>query len=621
MTERLAATLGLLLLTTPAFAQGWIADRTNNALTNVDSIAARFREDINAELARIGRRPAPPPEPTAAELRAAQGIDRWWQRRVSQPGAEPGLPLPLSLAFLYDSAIINSAQVRTFGDLPAIRETLENEVRGRYTPRAYGEARAEVNNDPTRSIAASRGSTRLVQREQAAEFGVRQRTNTGGEITVGQRFVNLSTNSTDYAPSHQSISRSFISVVQPLLRDSGQAYTRSLHEVARLDTSVAQSEFRRQVESHLLDLSRAYWGLQLARAVHFQRERAAAATRALVGQLAARSELDADPLLLNRVQSELALREADLLRTAAAIRNAQARIRGLVNDPRFEARGVGEMLPTDTPLSVYEPLALQVVLERAVAFRPEVQQVFTQHRAAVLREGQAQIEALPRFDMILEGNIGGRGLDTWRFGDAVTDTRRNLDQPGGMVGLRLEIPLGGDDLRARLDRRRLETRQVENQGRATLSTILAESEITLNEYNVSYRELAARAGALRTSLRDVQMETERWQQGIAGSRGEGAANALERLLAAQNRLTDAEERLATADATFTLAFLALQRVQGTFTSLQRLEMQRIDEAARGPSFVFRRTAGAAGRPATPGADIPAASSRPASSPRRSGANR
>jgi hypothetical protein len=40
--------------------------------------------------------------------------------------------------------------------------------------------------------------------------------------------------------------------------------------------------------------------------------------------------------------------------------------------------------------------------------------------------------------------------------------------------------------------------------------------------------------------------------------------------------------------TFTLAFLALQRVQGTFTSLQSLEMARVDDAARGPSYVFRR---------------------------------
>ena len=121
--------------------------------------------------------------------------------------------------------------------------------------------------------------------------------------------------------------------------------------------------------------------------------------------------------------------------------------------------------------------------------------------------------------------------------------------------------------------------------------MIAEAEVSLNEYNVAFREMALRAGSMRSSSRDLAIETERWRQGVAGGRGEGAANALERLLAAQDRLTDAEERLVAAEVGYSLAFLALQRVQGTFTSVHNLEMQRIDDAARGPAFVFRRTAG------------------------------
>lgn len=603
MFASLRCATALTLLAGPAMAQGWITDRTDNAIINVDRITGRYRDQIGGELARIGRRPAPPPVPTAAELRAVQQADRWWSARMVQPIGEPGTPLRVSLGFLYDSALINSAQIRVFGDLPAIRDTLGQEIQGRYTPRIYGEGRGEEINDPTRNIANTRGNQRLVQREQAVEFGIRQRTITGGEYTIGQRFWNVSSNSTDYAPGSQSRGRTFISVVQPLLRDSGVAYTRSLHEVARLDASVAQMEFRRQTESHLLDVARAYWSLHLARAVNLQKERAASNVRGLVNQLAARGELDADPLLISRASSALALREAGLLRARAAIRNAEARVRGLVNDPRFEQQGVGELIPNDLPLIAYEDLPLQTVLERAVALRPEVQQLFQQHRAAVLREGQAQIEALPRLDLVLEGNYGGRSLDSWEWGGAWQDTRRNTNNPGGLIGLRLEIPLGRDNLQAQLDRRRLETRQVESQGRATLATIIAEAEITLNEYNVAYRELAARAGALRAAGRDLSIETERWQQGVAGARGENAANALERLLSSQERLTESEEFLTTAQVTFTLAFLALQRVQGTFTSVQNLEMRRIDDAARGPSYVFRRTAPAEGRP------VPAATPR------------
>jgi hypothetical protein len=95
---------------------------------------------------------------------------------------------------------------------------------------------------------------------------------------------------------------------------------------------------------------------------------------------------------------------------------------------------------------------------------------------------------------------------------------------------------------------------------------------------------------------------------VAGSRGEAAANALERLLGAQERLVDAEERLSLAQVSFTLAFLALQRVQGTFTSYQSLDIERIDDAARGPTFALRRTASPAP------ASAPASSTAPPPSP-------
>jgi outer membrane protein TolC len=275
------------------------------------------------------------------------------------------------------------------------------------------------------------------------------------------------------------------------------------------------------------------------------------------------------------------------LRARAAISNAEARLRGLVNDPRFTAQGVGELVPVEPPLAQHEQLSLQDIVERAVAFRPEVQQAFLNHRAAVLREGQSQIEALPRADLILGANVGGRALDTGRYEDAWQDSGGH--KPGFFFGLRIEVPLQTDDAKARLSRRRLETRLAENQGRAALVTIIAEAEVTLNEYEVAWRELGARALAVQAARTELGLEADRWQQGI-GVTQEGAPNTLERLLGAQDRLADAEERLALAQVTFTLAFLALQRVQGTFTAVQNIEIQRIDDAARGPAFNVRRAA-------------------------------
>ncbi len=583
---------GLMLLVLPAGAEaqnGIIADRTNNAIVNVDKIAGRYREEIRAEIQRLAIRSRPLPPQSAAEAAAMRQPGAWWQSGVGQSigGGGKTPPMRFSLAYAYDSAMLNSAQMRAFGDLPAIRETQEAEIRGRYALRAYGEGRYEDVNDPTRSVANTRGSDRLRSHERSAEFGLRQRLLTGADMTIGQRFLNYKTNSLDYIPDRQSTTRTFITIVQPLLRESGIAYSRSLHEVARLDAKVGLSEFRRQAESHLLEVARAYWSLHLARATYLQRQRLAQAAGGLVDQLSGREGLDADILLTSRARSAQALREADLLRARAAVASAEARLRGLVNDPRFLAQD-SELVPVDMPLGKYEPLTLQTVVERAVAFRPEVEQAFLQHRAAVLRQGQAQIEALPRVDLIVGGNLGGRGLGSGTFGNAFDDERRNASKPGLLFGLRIEVPLQADDAKARLDRRRLETRLAENQGRALLMTIIAEAEVTMNEYEVAWRELGARALALRAARTELGIESERWLEGVAGTKGEGAANGLERLLTAQERLADAEERLALAQATFTVAFLALQRVQGTFTAAQNVDIQRIEDAARGPAYNLRR---------------------------------
>lgn len=577
----------VVMTITPASAQ-WIGDRFNNSIVNADKIAARYQEQIRAQLQHYRSRATqlPPPMPAEAEAMRDQGA--WWLSAVSNPlGGATGKPLKISLPYAYDSAILNSAQIRAYGDVPAIRDTAVAEVQGRYALRAYAEARADDINDPTRSLAVTQGSTRLLTNNRALEGGLRQLTLTGAEVSVGQRFATINTNSTDFIPGRQTISRTFVTVVQPLLRNSGIEYSRSLHEVARLDALLGRSEFRRQLEGHLLEVARAYWTLWLARSSYLQRARVAEAAGAIVSQLSNRSGLDADVLLLSRARSAQSQREAELLRARATVSNAEVRLRALMNDPRLD-QSIGEVIPVGAPLAQYENLPLRTVLGRAVAFRPEVQQVALQHRSAILREGQAQIEALPRLDAIAEANIGGRGLSTGQIGRAIDDSIDNAGQPGWVLGMRLEIPLQPDDAAARLSRRRLETRLSENQGYVTINTVFSEAELALNEYEVAWREVGARSLALRATRSDRDLEHERWKQGIGGAMGENAINGLERLLSAQDRVADAEERLALAQSTFTVSFLTLQRIQGTFTAVQKIGIERIDDAARGPAYVARR---------------------------------
>jgi outer membrane protein TolC len=102
---------------------------------------------------------------------------------------------------------------------------------------------------------------------------------------------------------------------------------------------------------------------------------------------------------------------------------------------------------------------------------------------------------------------------------------------------------------------------------------------------------------MRAAETELRIQTERFRQGVGG--GLAGATALDQLLQAQERLAEAEERVAAAQVSFTIAFLVLARVQGTFTSLEQLDVRRIDDAARGPSYILQRTSGAGASPAQP----------------------
>ena len=60
-------------------------------------------------------------------------------------------------------------------------------------------------------------------------------------------------------PNNQGAARLALNLTQPLLRGAGTEYNRSLIVLAKLDTRVANDDFNRELQRHLLDISEAYW--------------------------------------------------------------------------------------------------------------------------------------------------------------------------------------------------------------------------------------------------------------------------------------------------------------------------------------------------------------------------
>lgn len=492
---------------------------------------------------------------SAASSTSSSTSAEWWSNGVHKgdlAGSESNRSV--SLPDMIKSTVRNSNQIAAFGDLPAIRGTAIQEARGRFVPEFYAEASREKENETATSPAIAPGSNRAIDRTDEVEFGVRSRLLSGGEISVSQRFNTTDSNRITYIPDEQSRSVTTIALVQPLLRGSGVTYNDSPRRIANLDTGIATEEFRRQAESHLLEVERAYWNLYVARAVYVQRRHLAGHGQRLAQQVEGRISIDADPVLVTRAQSLAQQWEADTVRAEAAMDNAEFRLAALVNDPALGPSGV-EVVPSSAPNGALSGLKTNDAIEDIFVNRPELQQAILQYEAALLREGIAANESLPELDLVLEVSSEG-GANGSNFSDAFSNRDGGS---GNLMGLKFSVPLGFDERDARYKRRRIETIQQERQVLNVVSTILLEVDVSANEYIVATNDLIAQRNSLNAAQTSLNAVRDRWDEGIGGESGIALLSVL---LSSYQQVQVSEQAVATARATREIAAANLARARG-----------------------------------------------------------
>jgi outer membrane protein TolC len=561
-------------------------------LSEVGREAQEFERFVKDAVGRRGIAQPPllaPTPPHAADL-------AWWE--ASATTATAGARA-VPLTELVNTAARASLQINSFGTLPAIRDTAVDEAEGRYAPEIFAEGRHAYRNEPTTALSQTAGDPRQKDTEYVAEAGVRTRLRSGAEVTLAQRFSRLDSNIITYNPGRQSRSRTSLGVVQPLWRGAGVDYGRATERVAANEAEAARDEFRRQAESHLLEVIRAYWVLYLARSNLAQEQRGATEVSALAKRLSGREGVDALPLQISRARAVSATRSAGLVRAENSVRNAEARLRALVNDPAFTDAGAPAIVPADRPELARTEVDARALVDKAMQNRPEIRSAFLAYRSALLREGMAHNETMPQLDLVLEGSVNG-GADGEFISAPFNDGFDN--RPSYTAGVRFSVPLGPDERDARHKRRRLESVQQALQARTTVDTVLLELEVSANEMATAQNELAERAEALSLATADQRVTEDRWKAGV-GAGGQGGSDGvfyLDQLLTGQDRLMRAELDFAEAQATLMVARANLSRAQGTLLADLGYDIQMEMDTTTGRSQLPRyrlAKAQAGGKPA------------------------
>lgn len=486
-------------------------------------------------------------------------FDPWWSGAVTNQMRRTSNPIPANLESLIISALQNSAQIKVFSDLPLIRQTAITEADAAFDWEAFMETRWNDISEPVGNTLTTGGPPRFRDHDWTYSAGARRKNTYGGRFEAAQRFGHRNNNSVFFLPNNQGTSRLTLSYTQPLLRAAGRVYNTSLTVLAAIDAEIAQDEFVRQLQSHLLEVTRAYWGLHLERGALVQRRRVYERALETLKELEGRQRVDAVESQLVRVRAAVTERRAELVRAYTAVKNAQERIQALVNDPELAMIDGLELVPIDTPTRDMVPVDMQSSLSIALQQRPEIGQAVKQIKASCVRLNMAKNELLPQLDAVLEtyvsglqGNsdIGGAWVDQFSEGE-----------PSYSVGLQYSIPIWRRAGNARLQRRRLEVRQLQNQFRSTVETLMLEVKVAVREVSTSYREASAKYESMLAAQKQLEFIQARWKHLPGEDRSVGLY--LEDLLNAQERLAATEFGFLKAQTTYSLSLMNLKRAMGT----------------------------------------------------------
>lgn len=498
----------------------------------------------------------------------SEGVDTdsvWWTPHVIQSVNSGARPVQVNVGDLILMALEHSAKVNVARTLPQIRETAITGAQAEFDWNRYIDARWVDTSDPVGSVlTVGAGADRFREHNFSIDAGFRRKFFNGADFYTYQRVGHVTSNSTFFVPNDQATSRIVLGFTQPLMRGRGRVYNTSLILLAEIDTGSAVDEFHRQLQAHLLEVARGYWALYLERTNLAQKVNLYLKTQEIANQLNSRANIDAQRSQVISANAAMEARRSELIRARAAVKNAETRLRALINSPALSDTEAIEMIPAEHPSNVTYPADHAIEFEIALQHRPEIAAALKGIRAACIRLQMSDHEILPTLNLVTETYVSGLRGDS-DISNAWKD-QFQVGEPGYSVGLQYEVPIGRRAAHANRHRRQVEVRQLQEQYRATLELIRAEVEVAVRELKTSYKELHAKHRGLKAAEAEAETLAARWHE--LGDQGSTGGLLLESLLRSQERVAQFEYEFAKAQMTYSLALINLRHANGTLFQTQ-----------------------------------------------------
>ncbi len=338
---------------------------------------------------------------------------------------------------------------------------------------------------------------------------------------------------------------------QPLLRNFGLDVNRAQINVRKIEHDISIETFQQRVRDTLLDVENAYWQLVSIRRSSAILAESVAQNYITYRNMVERLEHDATQVEVANSKSRWESRMVEYYESVKQVRDAEDRLKNLLNDPEILLSADIEIVPTETPLVA--PIVLDHFSEVRTALdqRSEIRQARLQIESARINTMVAKNQTLPQLDLTFQYEMQGIG-DT---GDNSFDNLTTNRFISYTVGANFSYNFGERAGRAAWRRARLQ----ESQAIVALNQA---TDAIVEEVNNAIRTLLVRFEQVPPQLSSVQ-SAERNLRALQARTQRIDPNYLQTELSAVEQLANNRNTLLGVVVGYNTGLIQLEKAKGT----------------------------------------------------------
>lgn len=384
-----------------------------------------------------------------------------------------------------------------------------------------------------------------------SSYGLRKLLPTGMSVVTAYNLNRTKTSLSFQQINPEYTSNFIFEMRQPLLRNFGIDFNRSVILITQNDRRIGDETFRRQIRDGLRQVEEFYWRLVQARRNAVISARLLASYETIYEYLVAREAFDITPVQIAATKANLEQAKYEFVRSRAAVFDAEDRLTAIMNSDDINLADETEIIPVDLPKMNRVVVDRLAEVQTALDNRSEIKEQELRIANAKIALGRAKNGELPRFDVTFRQTYDGLAGNADKSFDEMT--RGKFIEY--YIGVEFEAPIGNRGPRAASKRSQLQHSQAVAALKRVLEETILDVNLTTRAMTTSYDQILPSYEAAEAREREVNLAVARAER--------KDYNTLSNELGARQSLANARRAMLAAMVDYNVAIVDLERAKGT----------------------------------------------------------